>query len=73
MKYIAIYAILFYRAVITPLRRSLFGQYATCRYPVSCSEYALSVIKAEGFITGTKKTFQRLAHCHPWTHAYERA
>jgi uncharacterized protein len=62
--------IYFYKAVITPIRRQLLGQFLMCRYPVSCSDYTLAAIAQYGAFTGLAMGLRRLAHCHPFTKPY---
>ncbi|MCH4220517.1 MAG: membrane protein insertion efficiency factor YidD [Eggerthellaceae bacterium] len=57
--YVAIFCILFYRSVISPVFPSC------CRFVPTCSEYGLIAFKRFGFIQGFKLTFKRILRCHP--------
>lgn len=70
MKFIFSSLILFYKVVLTPIRRQLLGQYLACRYPVSCSDYALTAIAQHGAFTGAWMAVKRLVHCHPFSKPY---
>jgi putative membrane protein insertion efficiency factor len=52
--------ILFYRAVISPLKPP------TCRYYPTCSEYAIEAIQKHGPLKGTWLGIKRVFRCHPW-------
>lgn len=38
-----------------------------CRFHPSCSEYALWVLRADGFLLGNGRVLWRLLRCGPWT------
>ena len=56
---IAIYLILCYRAIISPLFPPC------CRFIPTCSEYGLTAFRRYGFVKGFKLTFKRFIRCHP--------
>ncbi|MDP2773767.1 MAG: membrane protein insertion efficiency factor YidD [Nocardioides sp.] len=60
MKYVVIWLLKAYRAVISPL----YGQ--VCRYHPSCSAYALEAVEQHGTFRGMWLGVRRLARCHPW-------
>lgn len=73
MKSLFSFLIIFYKACITPIRRQLLGQGVTCRYSISCSDYALLAIEKHGTGKGLLMALKRLAHCHPFAKNYELA
>jgi putative membrane protein insertion efficiency factor len=60
MKTVLLYAIVFYRRVISPLKPP------SCRFVPTCSEYALEAIEKHGPWTGTKMAVRRILRCHPF-------
>ena len=60
VKYVLIWLLRAYRALISPL----YGQ--VCRYHPSCSAYALEAVSTHGSIRGTWLAARRLGRCHPW-------
>ncbi len=38
----------------------------TCRFTPTCSQYAIEVIRKNGPIVGSWRTFRRIAKCHPF-------
>jgi putative membrane protein insertion efficiency factor len=60
VKWILIWLLRGYRAVISPL----YGQ--VCRYHPSCSAYALEAVTVHGSVRGSWWAVRRLARCHPW-------
>lgn len=52
--------------VIRAYQRTLSPLLApACRFYPSCSEYAVEVIREEGFLRGGLRALRRLARCHP--------
>ncbi len=51
----------FYQYIFSPF----FGSH--CRFELTCSNYAIQVIKNYGIILGLLLTMWRLLHCHPWS------
>lgn len=60
MKTVLLYAILFYRKVISPLKPP------SCRFVPTCSEYALEAVEKHGPWVGTKMAVRRILRCHPF-------
>ena len=60
MKFVLVWLLRGYRAVISPL----YGQ--VCRYHPSCSAYALEAVETYGAVRGSWLAVRRLARCHPW-------
>jgi len=40
---------------------------ARCRFTLTCSRYAETVIARDGLVRGGWKTVKRIARCGPWT------
>ncbi len=49
-----------YRLLLSPWLGS------ACRFPPTCSAYALQALQDHGALAGTYFTVARLARCHPW-------
>ncbi|MDR0488719.1 MAG: membrane protein insertion efficiency factor YidD [Propionibacteriaceae bacterium] len=62
MKWVLIYFIKFWRAVISPS----YGQ--TCKYFPSCSEYGLGAVETHGAFKGSALIIWRILRCNPWSH-----
>ncbi|MDR7868744.1 MAG: membrane protein insertion efficiency factor YidD [Sporomusaceae bacterium] len=60
MKSLLLYAILFYRKFISPLKPP------SCRFVPTCSEYAFEAVEKHGPWTGTKMAVRRILRCHPF-------
>lgn len=60
MKYLLIWLLKGYRAVISPL----YGP--VCKYYPSCSAYALEAVGVHGAVKGSWLAARRLGSCHPW-------
>jgi putative membrane protein insertion efficiency factor len=60
MRYIAEALIRIYQWTLSPL----LGP--TCRFYPSCSNYALEVLRQNGFVRGSWLALKRLSRCHPW-------
>ena len=39
-----------------------------CKYPPTCSQYALDALREYGFARGTVLAGWRLLRCNPWSH-----
>lgn len=61
MKYLLIWFMKLWRAVISPL----YGD--VCKFYPTCSEYALHSFERHGAVHGTVLTTKRLVRCHPWS------
>ena len=63
---LAVWAITFYRAAISPLFPSC------CRFIPTCSEYGLIAFKSYGFCKGFVLTAKRIIRCRPGgPHGYD--
>jgi len=60
MKNVLLYAILFYRRFVSPLKPP------SCRFVPTCSEYALEAIEKHGPWAGSKMAARRILRCHPF-------
>ena len=56
---IAVFLILFYKTVISPLFPPC------CRFVPTCSEYGLQAFRKYGFKKGLKLTWKRFIRCRP--------
>jgi putative membrane protein insertion efficiency factor len=63
---ILVLALQAYRWILSPLKLSVFGPLARCRFTPSCSQYAMEAIEAHGAWCGTALAIRRLCRCHPW-------
>ena len=52
--------IYFYKVAISPLTPP------SCRYPPSCSTYAIEAIRKHGPLKGLYLAVRRILRCHPW-------
>lgn len=65
MKQIITLLIKAYKKTLSPLLDLIFGKGNTCRYELTCSDYAIKAISKHGVIKGGALTIMRIAHCHP--------
>ena len=65
MKYILIFAIVFYKRIFAPIVKQINGAAVVCRFSPSCSEYALESINKHGAIRGLKLSLKRFISCRP--------
>ena len=59
MKAVAVLAIHFYRAALSPFLMS------SCRYAPTCSHFSEEAVEKHGALEGGWLTLKRLARCHP--------
>jgi len=57
-----IFLIRAYQKIISPIFYKLGVR---CRFYPTCSDYAITVIKNDGWIKGIRKTYFRLKRCNP--------
>lgn len=62
MKHIAAFFIVFYRKVISPLKRN-----ASCCYVPTCSQYALDAVELHGAVRGGVLAVFRILRCNPFS------
>lgn len=60
LRKIAIFPVLFYQYVISPLFP------ANCRYSPTCSQYMKEAILKHGILKGGFLGAKRIGRCHPW-------
>jgi len=58
------FPIVLYQILLSPLLHQLGA--GGCRYPETCSSYAIRMIKEKGVIRGSVLALQRLSTCHPF-------
>jgi len=61
MRWLAIWFIKAWRAVVSPW----YGP--VCKYYPSCSAYGLEALEIHGAMKGSVLTLRRLFRCHPWS------
>jgi len=65
----------FYRLVLSPLKRT-----PSCKFPPTCSEYAIEAVQKRGIVVGTGLAVWRILRCNPFgkggfdpvTHSHDR-
>ena len=62
-RFVAVGALAFYRAAISPLLHAINGP--ACRFEPSCSTYAREAIAEFGIVRGGAKALWRVARCNP--------
>ena len=60
----AIMLVRFYR-ILSPLKQLVLGQYASCRFHPTCSEYALECLKSFSLPKAIWKITARISRCNP--------
>ncbi len=65
MKKLIITLLDIYKATVSPILVSLFGQ--GCRFTPSCSEYAREAVDKHGVRVGLQLSLKRFIRCHPIT------
>jgi len=64
MKETLIFIISVYQKILSPIKRSIFGD--TCRFNPTCSEYAKISVRKNGVIKGSYLAFLRILKCQPY-------
>lgn len=67
MKFILITLITFYQLFFSSLMKQLAGPGSGCRYRVTCSEYAKTMIREHGSLRGTWLAVKRILSCQPYS------
>lgn len=62
MKYLCIWLIRFYQAVLSPMK-----SHPTCRFTPTCSAYAIEAFEKRGFFVGLGLTVWRILRCNPFS------
>ncbi len=70
MKKLFISTIRFYKSFISPVLKQVLGIQKICRYDVSCSTYAMDVIKKKGVVKGLALSFKRIITCANPNYSY---
>ena len=60
MKYLALFLIRVYQAVLSPFF------YGSCRFHPTCSHYAAEAVESHGALRGSWLAMRRLLRCHPF-------
>ena len=60
MKYVLLFLLRMYQALISPLLPP------SCRFTPTCSAYAMEAIKKYGALRGSYMGLRRLLRCHPF-------
>ncbi|MDG1892721.1 MAG: membrane protein insertion efficiency factor YidD [Verrucomicrobiota bacterium] len=55
-----------YQWTLSPLKQSLLGAGAGCRFQPTCSNYAIEAIQGHGVMKGLQLAVRRILSCHPW-------
>lgn len=66
MKKIVLFLISVYKLIVSPLLHAVTGTNSACRYPVTCSSYAIQAVEKYGAFRGSILALRRLASCHPF-------
>ncbi|MCL4417370.1 MAG: membrane protein insertion efficiency factor YidD [Actinobacteria bacterium] len=66
MKMIFVYIIRVYQILLSPIIRNILGVKNSCRFEVTCSEYARLSILKDGVIKGGAKSMLRILKCQPY-------
>lgn len=67
MKQFVILLIKSYAIFLSPLLHQLLGIQTACRFPKSCSAYAITVIQEYGILRGSQMALRRLLACQPFS------
>ena len=65
MKYLLIALIKGYHIFVSPFIIQIVGAYS-CRYELTCSEYAVKQIQKHGILYGSYLSLRRLLSCRSW-------
>jgi uncharacterized protein len=60
MRHVLIFLIRCYQTGISPLFP------ARCRFSPTCSQYAIEVLRRDGWWRGGWRAVRRILRCHPW-------
>lgn len=63
---ITITIIKIYQHIFSPIKFYLFGPFCRCRYPVTCSAYAVQMYKSHNFLMATYLSVRRILSCNPF-------
>ncbi len=55
-----------YQLILSPLKSTLFGSVAGCRFHPTCSHYASLCFRQHTFFQALFLTIRRLGRCHPF-------
>ena len=55
-----------YQIILSPVKHTLFGPYAACRFQPTCSSYACECFREHGFWVGGYYSLRRILRCHPF-------
>lgn len=64
MKFLLAGIITIYVGLLSPIKRALFGN--TCRFNLTCSEYAKKIIIEKGVVKGSALSIARILKCQPF-------
>ena len=59
LEFLVLLPIYIYRGAISPYTRS------SCRYMLTCSQYAIEAVKKHGIVKGFFLALKRIMRCHP--------
>ncbi|MDR2778706.1 MAG: membrane protein insertion efficiency factor YidD [Puniceicoccales bacterium] len=65
-KFIAVMLIALYQNILSPLKITLFGQSARCRFYPTCSNFAQSMFGRYAFLKALYFSMRRILRCNPF-------